>query len=118
MGTGITRFGLDRDDRLAISDFNRDGVPDVVTVNRGAQTSELVVLLGIGDGSLAIAPTRTPTGTFSRTPTYTPTPTFHLQPDPHADTHLDPNPSTHAYADTGPRCSPADLLLRRPESPD
>lgn len=41
---------------VAVGDFNRDGVPDVVTANQGGPAGTVSVLLGNGDGSLLAAP--------------------------------------------------------------
>jgi hypothetical protein len=51
-----TNFGLNGGDRpaqVAIADFNRDGIPDLVTVNFG--TRDVSVLLGNGSGGFGTA---------------------------------------------------------------
>ncbi|HEU4728300.1 MAG TPA: VCBS repeat-containing protein [Kofleriaceae bacterium] len=48
---------------IATADFNRDGVPDVITAN--FMSGNATVLLGVGDGSLEEAIDAGPTGSFS-----------------------------------------------------
>ncbi|HET7505828.1 MAG TPA: VCBS repeat-containing protein [Kofleriaceae bacterium] len=48
---------------IAVADFNKDGVPDVITAN--FMSGNATVLLGVGDGNLEVAIDAGPTGSFS-----------------------------------------------------